>query len=190
MISMKRVLPGVTFIFLLLFTACGERAGEVSPSLGTAVAETQTAAAWTPTFIPTVDPYEPDILSWMNAGLPSDGLEVTLDARYTALDAGFPYFPNSTSRIFSLKVRCECAINQNCCVPERMFVVTMWAMKAYADKIVPQVPENAVRVDVVCFNHLVQIGVQSASWADVKAYLLDEINGSMLGLRVTPNPSP
>jgi hypothetical protein len=187
---MKRGLLAIPLLILLLFSACGDIAGQVSMKEGTMVAETQTATVWTPTPIPTVDPNEPRILEWVNAGLPSDGLETTLDARYMAVDTYFPYIPNSSFRAFRLEILCECAINSHCCVPEHMFVLTLQAMKTRGDKIIEQVAGDVIRVDVICFNRSGRIGAFSAGWSDVRDYLVDGIDGRTLAWRVTPNAAP
>jgi hypothetical protein len=185
---MKRMLLVIPLLILPLFSACGGVAGEVSPSVGTAVAETQTAIVWTPTFIPTLDPEEPRILELLNVGLLGDGLDSTLDARYTVVNTAFTFIPNTSSMYFQLDVLCECAKNQQCCIPERIFVLTLWAMKTRGDKIIEQVPVNVSRLDVVCHNRFGRIGAYSAGWSDVLDYLHGSINGHMLGWRVTSNP--
>lgn len=187
---MKRLLPFIPIFFLLLFNSCTGADPGIPVDVGTAVANTQTAVMWTPTLTPTLDPNEPKILELVNAGLPSDPLEITLDARYQAVDVFFTYLSGSSSPIFRIDIRCECATGSQCCVPERMFVVTMWAMKESPNKIIEQVPGNASQVKVVCFDHTNQIGVMAASWADVRDYLRDTINGYQLGSRTYRSSLP
>jgi len=164
---------------------------DISPAQGTAVGQTQTATMWTPTITPTPDPNESKIVEWLNDGLAStDALEKTLDANYQAVDVSFPPVLDSSPVIFRVNIRCECAMNTPCCFPERMFVVTMAAMKSRADKIIGQVPGSISQVNVVCFDHANQIGVIYAGWSDVKGYLLDEINGYQLGSRVSRGALP
>ena len=187
---MTRLLPFIPIIILLLFNSCTGADPGIPVDVGTAVANTQTAVMWTPTLTPTLDPNEPKILEWVNAGLPSDQLEITLDARYQAVDVFFSYPSGSSSPIFRIDIRCECATGSQCCVPERMFVVTMKAMKERSDKIIEQVPGNASQVKVVCFDHTNQIGVMAASWADVRDYLRETINGYQLGSRTYRSSLP
>jgi len=187
---MKRLLPFIPVIFLFLFNSCTGADSGIPEDVGTAVANTQTAVMWTPTLTPTLDPNEPKILEWLNAGLPSDELEVTLDTKYQVVDVTFPFVPGSSSNVFRVDIRCQCAIGNQCCVPERMFVVTMWAMKARADKIIEQVPGSTSQVKVICFDHVVLIGVMAASWADVRGYLREDINGYQLGSRTYRSSLP
>jgi hypothetical protein len=158
--------------------------------MGTAVAETQTAMVWTPTISPTPDPNESKIVEWLNAELlNADPLEQTLDAKYQVLDASFP-MGNGFSPVFRIDLRCECATNMRCCLPERMFVVTITAMKRRAEKVMEQVPGNTLELQVVCYDHGTYLGVMGAWWVDVKGYLGDQINGFQLGSRVIRHTQP
>jgi hypothetical protein len=145
---------------------------------------------WTPTITPTFNPDLSKIKELINAGFEADKLEMTLDARYTVFDIWFPYVSDNSTRVFHLDVRCVCAINSHCCTPERTFVVTVKAMKIHADDIIAQVPEYITRVDVACYNDAGLNGVMGAAWSEVRAYLLENIDGSSLGWRVTPDPTP
>jgi hypothetical protein len=188
---MKRFLlliPVVLFIFL---NACGNTPEEISPAAGTAVAQTQTATMWTPTITHTPDPNESRIVEWLNEGLSAaDPLEKTLDASYQIQDVWFPITSSNSYTTFQVDIRCQCATNMQCCIPERMFVVTMSAMKNQADKINEQVPVNINEIKVVCINNGSRIAVMAASWTDVKGYLLDQINGYQLGSRVYRSTIP
>lgn len=189
--TMKRLLP-IAPVFLFIFlNACATDASAIAPPVGTAVGQTQTATMWTPTSTPIPDPNEPKIVEWLNEGLSAaDSLEKSLDANYQARDVFFPGSPASAPTVFRVDVRCDCAFSTQCCVPERMFVVTMLAMKNRADKVVEQVPASVGEVKVVCFQHEMQIAVLAASWSDVKGYLLDQINGFQLGSRVYRSAVP
>jgi len=188
---MKRFLQVVPVLFLALLNACGTVSPTVPGDIGTAVAQTQTAAVWTPTISPTVDPNEQKIVEWLNAELSAaDSLEQTLDARYQAVDVSFPIAANGSTILFRVDVRCECASYTACCMPERTFVVTMWAMKKRQEKILEQMPGNLSELKVVCFDRLNYVGVMSAWWPDVRSYMLDQINGSQLGSRVFRSTIP
>src|ERR671927_1199268 len=140
---MKRFLFAIPLILFILLNACGKMPTGIPPVQGTAVGETQTAAVWTPTITSTPDPNESKIVEWLNAELEGvDSLEQILDASYQVQDVLFPPAPNSSSMIFRVDIRCQCAVNTQCCVPERIFVTTLSAMKNRADKIVGQVPTN------------------------------------------------
>lgn len=183
---MKRLLAIVPIFLLILLNACASEVSAVAPPVGTAVGQTQTAAIWTPTITHTPDPNEARIVEWLNEGLvAADPLEKSLDANYQVRDVYFPNVPgNSASLNLRVDIRCECAFSTQCCVPERMFVLTMLAMKNRTDKIIEQVPNNVSEVKVVCFNREMQFAVLATSWSNVRGYLLDQINGYQLGSRV------
>jgi hypothetical protein len=188
---MKRVLLVVPFLILMLFSACENFVGEISPAEWTAMVATQTATMWTPTITPTFSPDLSKIKDLLNESFEVDKLEMTLDARYRAFDVWFPYMSDNSSRVFRLDIRCVCAINSHCCTPERMFVVTMHAMKIHAAEVIKQVPDNFItRVDVACHNNTEPLGVMGAPWSEVKAYILGNGDGSILAWSVTPNPAP
>ena len=189
---MKRFISIVPVLLFMLLNACADASvSAISPDVGTAVGQTQTAAMWTPTITFTPDPDEPKIVEWLNEALAeADPLEKTLDASYRAVDVSFPFIAGGPSTVFRVDIRCECAVNTQCCIPERMFVLSMQAMKKRADKIIEQVPGSVSDVRVVCFDHGTQIGVMFAWWTDVKAYLLDQINGYQLGARVYRSSLP
>jgi len=187
---MKRVLFVVPIVLLILLNACIGDVTAIAPPVGTAVGETQTASVWTPTISPTPDPNESKIVEWLNAELSNaDALEQTLDARYQVVDVSFPVV-NGLASVIRMDVRCECATNGQCCTPERTFVVTVGSLKKRSEKILEQVPGTVNELRVVCYDHLTQVGVMSASWMDVKSYLLEQLNGYQLGSRVYRSSVP
>jgi hypothetical protein len=188
---MKRFLPLIPFFLFIFLNACGNTPAEISPSEGTAVGQTQTAVMWTPTITHTPDPNESRIVEWLNEGLSAaDPLEKTLDAIYQIQDVWFPLTAGNSYAVFQVDIRCQCAINTGCCIPERMFVVTMYAMKNHADKIMEQMPGNINEVKVLCINNGSRIAMMAASWTDVMGYLIDQINGYQLGSRVYRSTIP
>ena len=188
---MKRLLAILPVFLFILLNACGDNSPGIPPDQGTAVGQTQTAAVWTPTITNTPDPNESKIVEWLNEELATaDALERTLDAHYLARNASFPFASSSSSTVFLVEIRCECAVNTQCCIPERMFVVTMWAMKKRAEKIIEQVPGSVSEMRMVCFDRGTQIAVMAAWWTDVKSYLLDQNNGYQLGSRVWRSTVP
>lgn len=187
---MKRLLPLIPVLLFLLISSC-DVINAVSPAEGTAVGETQTAIIWTPTVTPLPDPDESKIIEWLNTIFSElDPLERTLDAKYQVVDVLFDGMPSNANAVFRMDIRCECAANTQCCVPERMFVVTIAAMKNINGKIIEQVADRANDVQVVCYDHAVPIGMMIAPWSDVKGYLLGEITGYQLGARVVKLPVP
>jgi hypothetical protein len=120
----------------------------------------------------------------------TDALEQILDASYQVQDVLFPPASSGSSIVFRVDIRCQCAVNTGCCVPERIFVTAISAMKNRADKILAQVPPNVSELKVVCFNNGVNIAVEAALWQDVKSYLLKQINGYQFGSRVYRSSLP
>jgi len=185
---MKRFLSIVPVLLFILLNSCGI---PVPASVGTAVAQTQTAGIWTPTITSTPDPDEPQIVMWLNETLLSaDPLEQTLDAKYQVVDVLFPTAPDIASAVFRVDIRCECSTNTQCCIPERMFVMIMRAMEKYPEKIIEQVADRASSVQVTCYDHMTLIGTMIATWLDVKSYLRKQITGYQLGARVIKFPPP
>lgn len=188
---MKRFLFGIPFLLFILLNACVDTSAVISPVIGTAVGETQTATMWTPTITLTPDPNESKLVEWLNAELSGvDALEQILDASYQVQDVLFPPASSGSSIVFRVDIRCQCAVNTQCCVPERVFVMALSAMKNRADKIVAQVPPNVSELKVVCFDNGQYIAVEAALWQDVKSYLLKEINGYQFGSRVYRSTIP
>lgn len=191
---MKRFLVVIPILLLLLINSCGEMPGTISPQDGTAVGQTQTASVWTPTITPSPNPPENKIVEWFNAELtkadqPEDELEKTLDAHYLVTGVSFPFAPGSSAQIFRVDIRCECSSNSNCCVPERMFVVLMKAMKGN-DKIAKNVPSNVGVIKVLCYDHTTQNFVIGADWTQVKGYLDGDVSGYELGAQTRRTTYP
>src|SRR5688572_21701784 len=125
----------------------------IPPAVGTAVAQTQTATMWTPSITPIPNPDEHMLVEWLNEILSSaDPLEQALDASYQVGDVSFPPIADTMSIRLRVDVRCMCARKMDCCSLERVFVLTMNAMKKRADKVVKEVPANAAEVWIVCFD--------------------------------------
>lgn len=188
---MKRFLFVIPFLLLILLNACGNTPAQITPFEGTAVGETQTATMWTPTITSTPDPNESKIVEWLNAELSgADALEQILDASYQVQDVLFPPASSGSSVVFRVDVRCQCAVNAQCCVPERIFVTALSAMKNRADKILEQVPPDVSELKVVCFNNGQYFAVVAALWQDVRDYMQKQLNGYQFGSRVYRSTIP
>lgn len=184
---MKRLLLVAPLGLFLLLHACLSVPAVIPPAIGTAVAQTQTAVMWTPTITPIPNPDEQMLVQWLNEVLTAaDPLEQALDASSQVEDIAFPPITDTASLRLVVRVRCTCARDLDCCSLERMFVLTINAMKKKAGKVLDQVPPNVAEVWIVCHNHGTEIGVMNAWWGDVKDYLLDNINANMLSSRVFP----
>ena len=191
-VHMKRILPIFPALLLLLINACGEVPPEISPPMWTVVVQTQTAIMWTPTPTSTPDPNESNIVMFINEELSkADPLEQTMDAKYHVVDVSFPLTVNG-STVYRIDVRCECPLNTQCCIPERIFVVTTNAMKSSGDKekIIKQMPGNVSEMKIACYDHTILVGVLAVRWSDVKDYLQEKINGYQLGARTYRSSLP
>ncbi|HJS18180.1 MAG TPA: hypothetical protein VJ785_05505 [Anaerolineales bacterium] len=184
----------IPLVLLISLNACVDSTPTPIPTaVGTAVASTQTAAMWTPTNTPTPThiPNEQQIVNWLNEPLRNadqistgiDQLGQTIDAKYLFLDVEFQ-MEDGVTTIFRVDVRCECAINDQCCVPERMFVVTMIKMYPYRGQIAGEVPGTIREMSVLCYNSTVAFAEMSAPWQDVIGFLNGSINGWQFGFNV------
>ncbi len=190
---MKRFLAPLPILLLVLLNACGTATPAIPEQMGTAVAQTQTAVVWTLTASPTPETDEATIIDWLNAEFSGvDSLERTIDAQFKAVDMKFvpQQDLNNTIQIFRVDVQCECPRGASCCTPERIFVITMQAMKQRQEKILPQMPPNISEMRVVCFQSWNYIGVRSAWWSDARGYMLGELSGYQLGARVFSSSVP
>jgi hypothetical protein len=183
---MKRLLPFIFIVLLFFINSCTAVATgfTISNEIGTAVAHTQTAVAWTAVPTPTLNPSIPGMIDWLNTDLSTaNPLGWTLDAEYRVIDLSFSNVLNSTALIFQVDVYCSCRSN-DCCIPERTFVVIVDSMKRYP-QFWTQIPSDTIKMTVVCSDHpdKAPIGAVSASWPDVKGYLQGNVSGDQLGWR-------
>lgn len=188
---MKRWLPFFPLFFLFIFNSCTGAAPGISSEVGTAVANTQTAAMWTaiPTFTP--NPNIPNIVTWLNNDLSTiNPLESTLDAEYHVIDISFSRRPDRSGLLFRVDVDCRCMNGAECCIPERTFVVIIEAMKRNATTILTHVPGDVSEILVVCTEHRAGVGAMTAAWQDVRGYLQYQISGYQLGMRVSRTDVP
>lgn len=183
---MKRPLPFIFIVLLFFINSCTAAAGFTIPNeVGTAVAQTQTAVAWTAVPTPTLNPSIPSMIDWLNRDLSTaNPLGWTLDAEYRVIDISFSNILNSTALIFQVDVHCSCIYNEDCCIPERTFVVIVDSMKRYP-QFWTQIPSDTIRMIVVCSDHpnTKPIGAVTASWPDVQGYLQGNVSGDQLGWR-------
>ncbi|HLO15610.1 MAG TPA: hypothetical protein VK206_12320 [Anaerolineales bacterium] len=192
---MKRLLLTVPLILLLLVNACGnDPAANISDAQWAIVRQTETAAAWTATPVATFNPNIPIMVNWLNGDLSSmtNSLEATMDVKYSVTNISFPNGPNSSDLIFQVNVGCICMNSDNCCIPERTFVVIVEAMKRNSITNPVQVPDGVDRMMVVCSDSQTKslIGAISALWQDVQDYLQGRVSGYQLGARVTRTIAP
>ena len=183
---MKRLLPSIPILSLVLLNACGDLnpPTTVSGSIYTSLVQSMTATMWTPTPTPTFNPNIPTMVNWMNADLfAANALEWTIDAKYQVADVRFPYKTENSTFVFRVDVHCECINGAECCIPERTFVAVIGSMKRNANTILTEVPGGISQLLVVSFKKKAPIGAMSASWQDVTEYLLGHLTGYQLGER-------
>ena len=185
---LKRLLPFLPLIFLI---ACVPT-GEITNSDQTAVVQTLTAKAWTPTPIlptATTEPNTGKIVEILNNAMTGvDPLADTIEARFSVVDAQIIYEPpTNLAGVLIIRIECEWVFTDNC-APETSFVALMHALttneKVFA-KITDQIPSTIHTLQVVTLNHMTQKGMIIVPWADIVDYATGKINGSQLGSRIT-----
>jgi hypothetical protein len=190
---LKRLLPLLPLILMLACTP----SGPVSPWMLTAVVQTQTASAWTPTPVtpsPTTEPNTGKIATVLNnAMLGADPLAETIEAKFSVIDVRVLYDQTgSLASTLQIQVECEWIYN-NGCTAERTFVTLMKAMTRN-DKTIGVISENVpstVQVmQVIALEHMTQRGSILVSWRDFMDYAAGKINGNQLGSRITRNAGP
>lgn len=187
---MKRLLPSLPIIFLILLDACSVGGDPKVPSImSTLVIQTVTAAAWTPMPTQTDNPYIPIMVNWLNTDLSSaHSLEWSLDAEYRVINVSFPNVPESGALVFRVDVQCACINGDECCFPERTFVVLTDSMKRNVNAL--QIPIEVSEIMVVCYKNKTKTAAISAPWQDVKSYLQGQLTGYQLAPRVVRTALP
>ena len=187
---MKRFLVIVPIFLFIFLNACGVSSNPVPPDVGTFVAQTQTATMWTATPVlpsPTSIPKEAVIVDALNSVLRGvDPLDEAIDAKFFISDLSFDTGGNPPV-IVKMRVHIECEwILQPACTPERGFVIFMhvFEMKEVRKKIVDQIPTTVESVQIMSYDHMVQIGSLSIGWQDMMAFVDGEITGDQLAARV------
>jgi hypothetical protein len=122
---------------------------------------------------------------WLNA-VPTDfdkfdELERSLVGKYEVIGVSFP-----TDNYFEIDMNCECATGSACCVPERMFLLTLQKMARSQDQILAAVPENIEYLDVVFFDHNRAFYAMYAPWDTVKKFLTGGASTADLKASITP----
>jgi hypothetical protein len=159
--------------------------------MSTAVIQTLTAMVWTPPPTSTFNPNIPNMISTLNADLSvTNPLEWTLDAEYRVDNVSFSTAPNSSALVFRVDVRCDCRNGEQCCHPERTFVAVMGAMKRNSISVLAYVPGEVGYLLVVCSDPRMSLGAMSATWQDVRDYLVGNLTGYQFGVRVSKTDLP
>jgi hypothetical protein len=192
---MKRLFLFIPIAFLFFVNSCADLG---VPQLrdavvATAIQETQRAATRAAAPTPTPNPNIPYIVNWLNGDLSTvSPLGRAMDAEYHVMNVSFPSAENGLGLIFRVDVGCICINGEDCCIPERTFVLILEAMYRNRSTALAQVPTGLSEVMVVCGNRQTkaQIGAITVSWQNVDAFLRDQINGDQLGVRVTRTTAP
>jgi len=180
------------FLFVLLGACSNTRGGEIDPTIGAFVAQTQTATMWTPAPItptPSVAPKQALIVKALNDEFQkqADPLEETLDAKFSIIDIGFD-LSGSPPATTTMQVHVECEwISRPSCTEARAFIVFARAFKGVKpgvrQKIIEQVPETVLIVQIRAFDHMNEIGIIEITWECLLSFANDEITGEQLAAR-------
>lgn len=195
---MKRALPIIPLVLFIFLNACTPSAPPIPHSIGTAVALTQTAMAWTPTFTPTPSNFDSLLFLYtLKSPLPEDiylknaqELENAMGARYDIADARIVQENNFLDRILEVEVTCFCnAPSNHCCSPERAFAIVMRRMEYHNynnGSLLRLVPGTVSKMKVYCVDHANRVGILVSNWSDVVEYLNGKINATQFGNRTRP----
>jgi len=190
---MKRFLLIIPIILFAALGACGDPSGQVlDPKIITYVAQTQTAAAWTPTPVTptaTAVPNQATIVNTLNDALRgADPLGEALDARFYVTDLVFEMSgkPPVTDKV-RISVECEW-VYKSSCTAQRTFVVLLHIFErdGVRKKINAQFPETIKTLQIVAFDRMQPIGTMEILWKDLLAFADNEITGEQLAARATP----
>lgn len=182
--TMKRYLPAIPVILLLLLNACGSPEGSTNTLTPTSMPNTEP--------VPTFDNVSPMIYDYLNRVLENEielsdkfqEVEHITGASYQVIDVSFPS-NNDGTVVFHVSTRCECAANAQCCSSTRTFVMTLMAMdKSSSETIISLVPQNAQTMEVWTYDHANQGNVMRVPWPEVIRFLHDEISGFQLASEV------
>lgn len=187
---MKQFLAVIPIFLFIFLGACGVPGNQLSPDLGTFVAQTQTATMWTPTPItpsPTSVPKEAVIVDALNGAMRgADPLGEAIDAKFQITDVGFDASGNPPV-IITMRVHVECEwILTPSCTAERAFVILMhtFQREGVRKKLVEQIPATLEFLQVIAFDHMSQIGSLTIRWQDAVAFINGDITGDQLAARV------
>lgn len=187
---MKRFLVVIPICLFFILGACGAPTNQWDPSVGTFVAQTQTATMWTATPVtpsPTPIPNEAVIVTELNGVLRgADPLGEALDAKFYVTDIGFDTNGNPPiTNTIRIHVECEWVLKPSC-TAERAFVVLLHAFEkdGVRKKIVEQIPSTIEIMRVRVFDHMVQIGMLEIPWQVLLEFANGDITGDQLAARV------
>jgi hypothetical protein len=188
-VSIKRIVLaflGTMFVLLSsLLGGCVEATPSPDQQLANLVSSL-TAFFITPS--PTVTPV-PDANALVrilndNIGKSKDKLADAIDAHYWVIDAS--YFDSEIPGFVNLNlfVRCECAHNTTCCTPERSFIQAVDFLKLSENKKNHLLPNNILKLNLICSDHDRQIGTITVLWTDLMDYYNQKLDGYQFGNRI------
>lgn len=194
---MKRLLPIIPITLLFLVNSCGSTPGP-TPTLSindmwTAIALTQTAAAWVPPPTQTSNSDISNMVTLLNTDLSTAStLGWILDAQYYVINVTFLPIPNRSDRIARVDVDCICMNTTDCCSPERTFLVIVESMRKNNTKIPFHAFSGVGEFMVVCSNLKTKepIGAISAPWQDIQNYFQNPAYGVHLGVKAVRTKVP
>jgi hypothetical protein len=168
--GMKRLLPFIPIVLLFLVNSCGPSSTNIIDTTVVSQFIAPVASTSISTNIPEID----NMISIINADLSNASpLGWIMDAQYYMIDVTFQDTPKKTDLIALVHVDCMCMNSTNCCIPERTFVVVVESMRKNYANVPLSAFERVGEFRVVCsdLKTKIEIGVVSASWNEVKAYL-------------------
>ena len=189
---MKRLLVLIP-VFLFIFLSSCSNLGPVDQRVGTMVAQTQTAAVWTPAPIITAVPNQVLILDTLNSGMQGvDRLDEAIDAKFNVSDIAFESYHNSPfTNLLQIQVECDGVSTKPSCTAERAFVVFVHVFtdKKIRSKIIKEIPVTITIIQIKAVNHRLPLGTIEIELADLSAFFDGHITGDQLAARTTPiNP--
>ena len=199
---MRYLKGALFFVCLILLNACGDSLipiTGINDEVGTQVAQTQTAGAWTATPItpsPTPVPNKSQIVNILNDNIRNtDKLAELVEAEYyvAKVDFGASGNPNYYTTMH-INVVCESML-QRTCTPERGFVILMHGFEgAYGkdkqrDVISSQVPQTIQTLEVIVeLAHAGSIGRFTVGWNNVKAFAGGNLSPEQLDHEIINRP--
>jgi hypothetical protein len=188
-VSMKRFLIAIPVVLFILLNACG-----VDETAATQTAVLTSTFTPTPFYVGTIPVIFKELnqaMEYMEGKNKFSQFEHITGAGYQITYVEIREEDN-VAAVFQVNVRCECTENDVCCSSVRTFLVILMAMDEpiYRENIISMVPQTVRNMEIQCFDHANQTDVITVPWADVQAFLRNNIDGYQLAAKVTAIPQP
>lgn len=198
---MKYLMGGLLVVCLILLNSCGNggiipNTGEISPEVGTQVAQTQTASIWTITPSLTPVPLEAEIIKILNQHIKNyDSLAELVEAEYYI--ARLDFIKGGDGKVITtMRITIVCkSMTRRTCTPERAFVLLMNAFKVAHGRekqwaiISSKVPETVGTMELhVELAHAESIGMFVVGWKNVVSYASESFTAEQLDHEIIVRP--